>query len=570
DLVRLQELEELEISKILLFLSDAIRRNLDAIMNLVRIMTALDIAQAKALFAAEFNCSCPKVSHDKRCRIEDARHVLLEQSLRKTGQQSVPISLELDEQHNVLVISGPNAGGKTVAIKTIGLISLMAQMGFHVPAREALLPVFDQIFADIGDQQSIAANLSTFTAHMRNIAEIFQNLGRRALVLIDEVGTGTDPDEGAALAIAIVDGFRRRGAVTIASTHYPRLKVWASEKAGVVNASVEFDERSLRPTFRLLLGIAGASSGLEIARRLNLPPEILAEAAVLIDPDHAQAREYLKRLKESLDEQETLRAALEKERSAVAAKYAGLDAEFNRRERARAEEFESALTRAVDEFKAESERAIRAIKDRAAADRLRKTTQNRAAVLRRETALRSTYQRDFSSGTEAAAASSSAAIAGSNEEIRENDTVRVVSLGREGIVESIKDEAHVVIIGALRYRAERHDLQKVKGNECPAPRKSPGSFPAGSIDAEFIDNDAVSELNVIGLTSEEAIDRVDAFIDRAYLAGLETVRIIHGHGKGILKRAIAGFLAAHPQVARSCLAPPEKGGSGATLVELRK
>ena len=253
-------------------------------------MTQLDVAQAKALFAAEYDCVPPRISEDKTYQLRDARHILLEHSLRGSGEKPVPISLELDENHQVLVISGPNAGGKTVVLKTVGLLSLMAQMGFHVPARDACLPVFDQVFADIGDHQSIAANLSTFTAHMRRIAETAQRVHPPALVLLDEVGTGTDPDEGGALAIAIVEFFRRMGATTIASTHYPGLKMWASQTAGVRNASVEFDERTLRPTYRLVLGIAGASSGLEIARRMQVTEEILEKARALLEPSHAQAQ----------------------------------------------------------------------------------------------------------------------------------------------------------------------------------------------------------------------------------------------------------------------------------------
>ena len=196
---------------------------------------------------------------------------MLEYTLKQSGGNVVPISLEMSEEFQTMVISGPNAGGKTVAVKTVGLIALMAQMGLHVPASEAALPVFDQVQADIGDQQSIAANLSTFTAHMRNISEMAASVRPPALILIDEVGTGTDPDEGAALGVAIVNYFRRAGATSIATTHYNPLKVWASQVDGVLNASVEFDEQTLRPTYRLIVGVAGASSGLEIARRMNVP-----------------------------------------------------------------------------------------------------------------------------------------------------------------------------------------------------------------------------------------------------------------------------------------------------------
>jgi DNA mismatch repair protein MutS2 len=562
DLVRLHEQEAMEISKILLSITETLQENLGSIIIALDVTSELDVAQAKALFAAEFDCIAPKISGGITYALWDARHVLLEHSLRQTQTQSVPISLELDERHNVLVISGPNAGGKTVALKTLGLASLMAQMGFHVPAREALLPVFDQIFADIGDQQSIAANLSTFTAHMRNIAEMTQKLQPPALILLDEVGTGTDPDEGAALAVAIVESFRKAGAITIASTHYPRLKMWASQTEGVKNASVEFDERTLRPTYRLILGTAGASSGIEIARRMNVPEDILANAHALIEPDHAQAREYLKQLKETLDAQETLRASLEEERKAVAEKYSGLDLDFLKREEARKAEFDAKLSCIIEDFKAESARAVRKVKDSAEAARIKRATDNMAADLRRKS-----VQLQHTSVKLASSEDASLTSAGANrsqEEILENDRVRILSLDRNGVVESIQAGTYVISIGALRYRAELRDLERLQDQKSVAP---PSVSRAATPDPPGI---TANELKVIGLTADEALDQVDRFLDQAYLSGVDNIRIIHGHGKGILRKAIAAFLSSHPQVERFSLAPPDKGGSGATVAFLKQ
>jgi DNA mismatch repair protein MutS2 len=555
DLVRLREQEEMEVSRILLAITASLRENLESIKVMLGIVTELDVVQAKAAFAIEFQCVVPQISQEKTYVLRDARHVLLEHSLRSSGGKPVPISLELDGNHQVLIISGPNAGGKTVVLKTLGLLSLMAQMGFHVPAREALIPVFAQVFADIGDQQSIAANLSTFTAHMRNIAETAERLHPPALVLLDEVGTGTDPDEGAALAIAIVDHFRMTGATTIASTHYPALKMWASQVAGVSNASVEFDERTLRPTYRLIMGIAGASSGLEIARRMQVAEGILAKAKGLIDPSHAQARDYLKRLKETLDEKEQQLAALEEERAALAEKYSKLDLEFAKREEARRIEFDSALAKIVAEFKAEGERAVRKIKDRVEAARFKKTVENQAAELRRHSAR-------LIKGTGQATAPVDIAIG--SEEIREADRVKIHSLDREGIVESIREDTYIVMVGPLRYRADRSDLARMGGLASPPP--------AIFVQASIADTsqETVTELKVIGLSSDEALARVDKFLDQAFMADIETVRIIHGHGKGILRKAIAAMLAGHSQVERFSLAPPDKGGAGATIVELKK
>lgn len=563
DLVRLREQEAIEISRILLSITDAIRKNLQPVKTVLAIATQLDVAQAKALFAAEYDCVLPRISKDKSYRLKDARHILLEHSLRASGEKSVPISMDLDEHHQVLVISGPNAGGKTVVLKTVGLLSLMAQMGFLVPATEACLPVFEQVFADIGDHQSISANLSTFTAHMRRIAETSELVRPPALVLLDEVGTGTDPDEGGALAIAIVEFFRSRGAVTIASTHYAGLKMWASQTAGVRNASVEFDERSLRPTYRLLLGIAGASSGLEIARRMKVNETILGKAKELLEPSYAMAREYLRQLKETLDEQELLRSSLEEERAAVAEKYAGLEAEFARKEESRRKEFDASLARVIEDFKQESEQAVRKVKDQAEAARLKKQAAKLAGELSRKSARLRTVDDEVSSGQKSAHAAKDSSP-GAQEEIAEGDRVRVRSLDREGVVEYIRDGSYIVMIGPLRYHAEQEDLTKVGAGYKSLQPESPVT-PHPDTEVEIL-----SELKVIGLTADEALDRVDKFLDQAYLAGIESVRIIHGHGKGILRRAIAGFLSEHPQVERFSLAAPDKGGSGATIAELRK
>jgi len=555
DLVRLREQEEMEVSRILLSITEALRENLEPIRTAIRIITELDVYQAKAIFALEFQCVAPQISEGKKYAVREARHILLEHALRSSGEKSVPISLELDEDHQVLVISGPNAGGKTVVLKTLGMLSLMAQMGFHVPADEALLPVFNQVFADIGDQQSIAANLSTFTAHMRNIAETAERIRPPALLLLDEVGTGTDPDEGAALAIAIVDFFRHSSATTVASTHYPSLKMWASRTAGVRNASVEFDERTLRPTYRLILGIAGSSSGLEIARRMHVSEDILREAKALIEPNQAEAREYLKRLKEALDSQEGFNASLNVERAALAEKHSRLEAEFSKREEERQTEFDAALAQVVSEFKAESDRAVRNIKDRVEAARLQRASENQAAELRR----RSAKLRQGPGPTPAQSGAADTTV-----EILEGDRVRIRSIDREGIVESIRDGTYAVMVGPLRYRAGREDLERI------APGKTAAPPEPRRIAVEESGEEAVSELKVIGLSADEALDRVDKFLDQSFFAGLDSVRIIHGHGKGILRKAIAELLSHHPQVERFNLAPPEKGGGGATIVELKK
>jgi DNA mismatch repair protein MutS2 len=455
-------------------------------------------------------------------------------------------------------------------VKTVGLIALMAQMGLHVPASEAALPVFHQVLADIGDQQSIAANLSTFTAHMRNISEIAAVVSPPALVLLDEVGTGTDPDEGAALGLSIVDYFRRAGAMIIATTHYNPIKVWASQNEDVLNASVEFDEQTLRPTYRLLTGVAGASSGIEIARRMNLPEEIIDEATELLSREHHQASDYLKQLKSLVDEQEALRRALEEERQATAEKYARLDIEFAKREADRRVQFEAELSRIISEFKTESEQAIQSVKDRITAARLKKEAETRAAELRRSAGVRlkkSAVAQSTAGKTETAAPSES--FVEEIIEIRERDRVLVKTLGKEGVVESISDGTYTVLIGSLRFRARRNELQLVK-SAAPATSKRVADLPRGVSATLDVDKGFNSEINIIGATVDEATDRVDKFLDEAFMAGVERARIVHGHGKGALRRAVAELLSGHPHVESFHLAPANEGGQGATIVEMKK
>lgn len=575
EMVRLREEEEIEISRILLEITEAFRVNLPGIASVAEAVAELDFTHAKARLAAEFHCVRPEMIAGSAVVLEDARHLMLEHSLRRSGGKAVPISLEMDESHQTVVISGPNAGGKTVVVKTVGLIALMAQSGLHVPAARASLPVFAQILADIGDQQSIAANLSTFTAHMRNIAEMTDGVTPPALILLDEVGTGTDPDEGAALGVAIVDYFHRARATTIATTHYNPLKTWASQAPGVLNASVEFDEVTLRPTYRLIVGVAGASAGLDIARRMNLPEQVISEAIARLDPVHTQASDYLKQLKALVDEQESLRAALEEERQVTADKYARLDLDFAQREAARQRDFEGQLARVIQDFNAESERLLKTVNDRVTAARLKKETDARSAELRRSAGVRLRKQFEPApvsatiTGSVEAAPNTGIEFEEDLADIHERDRVKIKTLDREGIVESVNDAEYTVLVGSLRFRASREEIQLIKTAAPPALRQA-AALPRGVSADVNPDEHFTPEINVIGSTVDQTTDRVDKFLDDAYMAGAETVRIVHGHGKGALRKAIAELLTGHAHVDRFNPAPPNQGGAGATVVALKK
>lgn len=574
DLVNLQELEEIEITRILFNLTSLLREERENFKQLVDALAEIDFIAAKARLSRQFNCCAPEINESGILSVANARHPLLEKNLKAQGREVVPISLELDSNSPVMVISGPNAGGKTVVLKTVGLLALMAQSGLHVPAERASFPVFKHILADIGDHQSIAANLSTFSAHIKNVSEMAEMVEPPALVLIDEVGTGTDPDEGAALAVSIVDYFKRKGAMLLVSTHYNRLKMYAYNTDGVVNASVEFDEKTLQPTYRLITGIAGTSSGIEIARRLGVTSEITDQAFQLIRQSDADSNQYLKRLKAELDAQRDLTAAMEEERAALAEKFARLELDFIKKDRQRSVQFEAELKRIVENFTLESEKFLKQIQDHRAAVRLQKEAEKRASELRRKA--REAIKRQEADLPAATHKIEEQAIDDWGQalgaDFRVGDPVRVTSIGQEGVIESIRGDEFDVRVGAVRFKASRNDLTPLRAERYSpkeGKRTAPKILPKG-IDVVLKEEPNVpSELNVIGCTVDEATSRADKFLDDAYLSNLSTVRIVHGSGMGILRKALTRFLSDHPHVASFHPAPPSEGGGGATVVELK-
>ena len=679
ELQTLREAEQREIAEILFRLSEQLRSHLPEIEVAAEAVTVLDVINAKAAFAERFDCVVPQIWSAPAERSDDggldkpsvkesqarskavsslrsatalqintlqliaARHPLLEENLRASGAHVVPVSFTLDHDHTTMVISGANAGGKTVVLKTAGLLSLMALSGLPVPAREAIVPFYRSVLADIGDHQSLAANLSTFTSHVANIAkmiEICDDTGNAdassatALVLLDEVGTGTDPEEGSALGVAVVDHFRNCGAHVLATTHYSGLKMYAANEPGVLNASVEFDEQTLRPTYRLLVGVAGSSSGLEIARRFGIPANVINKANGHVNESTREATDYLRRIKREAEEAESLRAALEEERTAVAQKFAKLDLDFRKRERERQTEFEKQLATAVVEFEKLSRELISKIEDRAARLKIEREAENRAAELKREAqraaqvmseeARRNTAdQLRRSKGQEAGLPSQLRGVrvvrdgkvvetlvtsgsesqrvesdqksgqdarapghAPGKRDIQVGDRVRLLAFGSTGIVDRIKNGEAEIRVGSLHMRDKVSNLELIggtgdKGYEVSTSRVSgrvKGSLEdlkkqaattelhlhSKSEDSRFQHN----ELNLIGKTTDEAVDLTDKFLDAAFLNGLSEVRIIHGHGTGALRKAITEFLSDHPHVARFTVAPQDKGGAGATVVEL--
>jgi len=413
-----------------------------------------------------------------------------------------------------------------------------------------------------------------------------------ALVLLDEVGTGTDPEEGSALGVAVVDYFRRVcNAQVMATTHYGGLKMYAGNEAGVINASVEFDEKTLRPTYRLLVGLAGSSSGLEIARRFGIPNEVIDTALTSVSESTRQASEYLQRIKQESQEAAELRRALEEERQAVAEKFAALDKEAERRERERQNAFESALAQHVSEFERRSKDLLSKVADRAERLKVEREAQKRAGELKREAQLAASTvsgAKVNSPAAEAVTRDIKVVRAGmpvsrepekeevyktkSGREIAVGDKVKLKSFGSIGIVDAIKDDVAEVRVKSLRLREHLHNLQLVELAISPNTKSEKLANLRRSSGADFkVQSDAaVSELNVIGKTTDEAIDAVDKFLDEASLASVSRIRIIHGHGTGALRKAITEMLKGHPHVERFAPAPQDQGGSGATLAELKQ
>ncbi|HEY8232462.1 MAG TPA: Smr/MutS family protein, partial [Vicinamibacteria bacterium] len=471
-----------------------------------------------------------------------------------------PVSLSVGGDASVLVISGPNTGGKTVALKTVGLFALMAQSGLHVPAAPgSRLPVFKRVFADIGDEQSIAENLSTFSAHLQAIVEMTRDLARPSLVLLDEVGAGTDPTEGGALGVAIVEHFRRAGAMVVATTHHGLMKAYAQSTPGVASGSFGYDPASYRPTYRLTLGAPGRSLALEMAERLGLPAEVVADARSRRDDKERQAEALLARLETEAAELQRERVQIEglrAEAEGALARASSVEREIQAKKKREVELFARELKRRGEESERQAREAIEAAvakletaqKAAAAAPRLRGET---IAAIRAAT---SVVLRDPELGIPEEPEDPGVALA-------VGTRVRVRSLGVIGEITSLQgDEAEVAVSGK-RLRVATNQLaglnpQRGHSSHAPNAHRQP-------------EKHIPSELNLIGLTVEDARERVDKLLDDAALSDRHEVRIVHGFGAGKLKKAVAQLLEKHPLVSSWRVGGPGEGGGGATVVELK-
>jgi DNA mismatch repair protein MutS2 len=599
DLVRLLDEEQAEIHRILLEMSRRIGENAEAIGGAADALAELELQFAKARFAEDYTCVAPVMSgvsplppaveapvapasspavgspsrrpsetqQSASAILHNARHPLLERNLKNRGGQVVPISIELEGERRELVITGPNTGGKTVTLKTVGLLALMAQSGIPVPADRAELPIFDAVLVDIGDYQSIEQNLSTFSAHVTNIDFISRTATSQSLVLLDELGSATDPEEGAALAVAIADHFRRIGSITIISTHHTSLKIYGVNTPGVVNAAVGFDEVTLQPTYELRVGVPGASAGINIAQRLGLNPEIIESARGRVATQTQDIARFLERLHANLRESDTERLRLRTREQELEKEKSNLAAEGKKEQQIKVREMEKKLEAIFKDFEYHARETVNAIQDRAAAQKLSKDAERRIAKMRRE------FREQFDS---AVVAHSSGADQGDPhaqpslvKHVSQGDTVKLKSVGRAGTVTRRIDDNHFEVeIGAMKMKIAREDIAEVIARAADSPIAAARARGI-SVSLGRADSSVPNEINVIGRTVDEATDEVEKFVDRAFLAGLARIRVVHGSGMGILRKALRQFLQKHPHVASVTEPPQNEGGGGATVVELR-
>ncbi len=558
----LQLEEEKEIRRILQALTERVGEESEYIVRTVEVLAYLDLVLAKARYADDSKAVEPKLVPFQRrpdrplhpgstINLVSARHPLL------TGNV-VPIDVELDEGTWVLVITGPNTGGKTVSLKTIGLMCLMAQCGLHLPAEAATLTVFQGVYADIGDEQSIEQSLSTFSSHMTNTIQILREVTDRSLVLLDEVGAGTDPAEGSALARALLSQLLRRGVTTVVTTHHPELKIYGVETPGVRNASVEFDLETLRPTYRLIVGLPGRSNALAIAARLGLDPDIIEEARGMVATEDLVADDLL-------DEIQRTRADIRRQHAAVSA--AQEEAETQRAE------LEARLDKIEDE-----RRDIIASARRQAEGELA-TFQREIKRLRNEMRLASLPLEALREAENAASRLNNAVQAPVENAVdmpdsggwapRLGDTVWLRTLNAEGVITELDQNDALVQVGSLRVRAGLDELQRRTRSEKREMKRGHKREYDKSPDPVVPKGKSPGlELDLRGERVEDALARLETYLDAAYTSGLPFARIIHGKGTGALKKAVRERVEGHPLVSKVTEALPNEGGGGVTVIHM--
>jgi DNA mismatch repair protein MutS2 len=571
ELVRLIEEELAEIHRIFVALTRQVGALAEGLVEGARVLAQVDGLLARARFARAYHCVGPAFG-EEHFRLQAARHPLLEKRLREMGGEIVPLDLELTADERQLVISGPNAGGKTVALKTAALVAMMAQAGLPAPAAAVELPVFTAFLADIGDAQSIEAALSTFSAHVTNLDRLARLADAHSLVLLDELGAATDPEEGAALAVAAAGFFLKAGAWALISTHHTALKVYAANTRGVRNAAEGVEEMTLAPNYRLRLGVPGASAGILTAERLGLNAEMIAAARARLGTQQADVARFLDKLHSELAELEAEKKKTREQRYALNQERSKLERDGDAEMRKRVRELEAKLSSLLKEFEFQMRENVRAIEERAAQQKLSKEAERRINRLRRE------FQESFN---QTVVAHRTGADQGDQnaqphvlKHIAPGDKVLLKTMNKVAVVQrEVEKDLFEVALGPIKMRVRRDECSAVPGDGAAKADPLAAARQQKNVRVSVTSantDDLRAEINLIGRTVDEARDELEKYLDRAFLAGLERVRVIHGHGAGVLRRGVRAYLEGHPHVAGIAEAAQNEGGMGATVVELRQ
>ena len=560
DIRELELKEQAEIEAILAELSAKASEFTDELLTDFQVLTTLDFIFAKAQMSKQYKCSCPVMNTNNYINIKKGRHPLID------PHKVVPIDIYLGKNFNLLIITGPNTGGKTVSLKTVGLLTLMAQSGLHIPALDhSELAVFDNVFADIGDEQSIEQSLSTFSSHMTNTVSILKEADAHSLILFDEIGAGTDPTEGAALAISILNDLHKRGITTLATTHYSEIKVYALTTDGVENACCEFDVESLRPTYRLLIGIPGKSNAFAISKKLGLPDYIIKDASARMDADDVQFEDLLSDLEHS-------RITIEKERAEINA-------------------YKQEIQQLKDELKTKSDRLderrdkiLRKANEEAAAilkdakeyaDQTIKTMNKHGMTVKELEKQRSAIRDKMNKRQEklsVQAAKPKAHKAHDISEFKVGTHVRVLSMNLIGTVTappSPKGEI-TVQMGSLSTKTKINNLEILVGYKDPEEAKKAPKGAGGSGKIKMSKAASIShEINLLGLTVDEAVAKLDKYLDDAYISRIPQVRIVHGKGTGALRNGVTAYLRGVPYIKSFRLGEIGEGDTGVTIVDFK-
>ena len=560
DIRELELKEQAEIEAILAELSAKASEFTDELLTDFQVLTTLDFIFAKAQMSKQYKCSCPVMNTNNYINIKKGRHPLID------PHKVVPIDIYLGKNFNLLIITAPNTGGKTVSLKTVGLLTLMAQSGLHIPALDhSELAVFDNVFADIGDEQSIEQSLSTFSSHMTNTVSILKEADAHSLILFDEIGAGTDPTEGAALAISILNDLHKRGITTMATTHYSEIKVYALTTDGVENACCEFDVESLRPTYRLLIGIPGKSNAFAISKKLSLPDYIIKDASARMDADDVQFEDLLSDLEHS-------RITIEKERAEINA-------------------YKQEIQQLKDELKTKSDRLderrdkiLRKANEEAAAilkdakeyaDQTIKTMNKHGMTVKELEKQRSAIRDKMNKRQEklsVQAAKPKAHKAHDISEFKVGTHVRVLSMNLIGTVTappSPKGEI-TVQMGSLSTKTKINNLEILVGYKDPEEAKKAPKGAGGSGKIKMSKAASIShEINLLGLTVDEAVAKLDKYLDDAYISRIPQVRIVHGKGTGALRNGVTAYLRGVPYIKSFRLGEIGEGDTGVTIVDFK-